>query len=247
MIQNAFQGFGCAFKGIQLMTQPGIRRFVIIPLGINLVLFSLAIYFLGTLFDQAINYLMPDFPDWLSWLADLIVWILWPLFAVMIVFLVFYTFTYVASLIAAPFNGLLAEKVEAYVRGETPTQGSLLPTWKMITKSLGSIVSSLWYVIKWSILLLIISFIPVINVAAPVLWFIFGAWVLSLNYLDPPMGNHDHFFKDVIGYARQRKPLALGFGSAMVLFTSIPVVNFIAIPAGVAGATYLWVKQEQGA
>lgn len=245
MIQNTFQGFGSAFKGIQLITQPGIRRFVIIPLAINLVLFSVAIYLLGTQFEQAINYLMPDFPSWLSWLADLIVWILWPLFAVMIFFLVFYTFTYVASLVAAPFNGLLAEKVEAMLRGETSLQGSLLPTWKMVVKSLGSIVSSLWYVLKWSLLLLIISFIPVINVAAPVLWFAFGAWVLALNYLDPPMGNHDHFFKDVIGYARQRKSSTLGFGSAMVLLTSIPVVNFIAIPAGVAGATYLWVKQER--
>ena len=112
-------------------------------------------------------------------------------------------------------------------------------------KSIGSIVSSLWYVLKWSILLLIISFIPVINIAAPVLWFVFGAWVLALNYLEPPMGDHDNFFNQVIAFARQRKPLSLGFGTGMVLLTSIPVINFIAIPAGVAGATYLWVKQEQ--
>jgi len=244
MIQSSFNGFGCAIKGIQLITRPGVRRYVIIPLAINLLLFSLAIYLLGGLFDQAINYLIGYIPDWLGFIKDALVWLLWPLFAIMIFFLVFYTFTYIASLLAAPFNGLLAEKVETLVRGGTP-EGSLLPTWKMIVKSIGSIVSSLWYVIKWSVLLLIISFIPVINIAAPVLWFGFGAWVLALNYLDPPMGNHDNFFNQVIAYARQRKSLSLGFGSAMVLLTSIPVLNFIAIPAGVAGATYLWVKQEQ--
>ena len=244
MIQSSFNGFGCAVKGIQLITRPGVRRYVAIPLAINLVLFSLAIYLLGTLFDQAINYLIGYIPEWLGFVKDALVWLLWPLFAIMIVFLMFYTFTYIGSLVAAPFNGLLAEKVETLIRNDTP-EGSLLPTWKMVIKSINSIVSSLWYVLKWSILLLIISFIPVINIAAPVLWFAFGAWVLALNYLDPPMGNHDNFFKQVITFARQRKPLSLGFGTGMVLLTSIPVVNFIAIPAGVAGATYLWVKQEQ--
>ena len=63
MIQSSFNGFGCAIKGIQLITQPGVRRYVAIPLAINLVLFSLAIYLLGTLFDQAINYLIGYIPD----------------------------------------------------------------------------------------------------------------------------------------------------------------------------------------
>lgn len=245
MVVNLFKGFGYALQGMPLIARPGIRRFLIIPLGINILLFSAAIYFLITLFDQALAYLMPDFPQWLSWLETALSWILWPLFAIMIFFLVFYTFSFVANLIAAPFNGLLAEKVEALLKGESIQDDSMLPVWSMVTKSIGSEIGKLWYLIKWSILLLIISVIPVVNIIAPPLWILFGAWMLALEYLDYPMGNHGHFFKEINQQAAARKTLSLGFGGALFLLTSIPVINFIAMPAGVAGATLLWVKQEK--
>ena len=244
MIINLFKGLGHALKGIKLITQPGIRRFIIIPLSINVVLFSTAIYFLVTLFDQAIAYLMPQFPDWLSWLESAISWILWPLFAVMIFFLVFYTFSFIANLIAAPFNSLLSEKVEAMLRGEPLSDSPSFPVWTTIKKSIGSEIGKLFYLLKWSVILLIISIIPVINVASPFLWILFGAWMLALEYLDYPMGNHGHYFKEINQQAVSKKTLSLGFGSGVFLLTSIPVVNFIAMPVAVAGATHLWVKQS---
>lgn len=243
MVFNLFRGFGYSFSGLQLISKPGIRRFVAIPLAINLVLFSVAIYFLVTLFDQAIAYFMPDFPAWLSWLETAISWLLWPLFAVMIFFLVFYSFTFIANLVAAPFNSLLAEKVEAMLNGESLQGSDYLPVWSTVKKSIASEIAKLWYLIKWSILLLILSLIPVVNVVAPPLWIVFGAWMLALEYLDYPMGNHGHFFKEINQQATARKTLSLGFGSGLFLLTSIPVVNFLAMPAGVAGATALWVKQ----
>ncbi len=56
---------------------------------------------------------MPTLPSWLSFLN----YLLWPLFVVLVVLMVFFTFTMLANIIAAPFNGFLAEKVEVVVRG----------------------------------------------------------------------------------------------------------------------------------
>ena len=39
-------------------------------------------------------------------------------------------------------------------------------------------MGKLLYLLKWSVLILIISFIPVINIIAPPLWLVFGAWML---------------------------------------------------------------------
>ena len=41
----------------------------------------------------------------------------------------------------------------------------------------------------------------------------------------------------------EQRPLALGFGLAALCMTLIPVVNFIAMPAAVAGATALWIER----
>lgn len=245
MILNIFKGFNFALKGLKIITQSEIRRFVIIPISINIALFSIAILVLFNMFDQWMQSFLPDFPSWLSWLEDWIMWLIWPLFAAMILFLVFYSFTFVANLIAAPFNSLLAEKVEFLLKGQPLEQTPSFPVPTMIKKSLTSELGKLFYLLKWSVILVIISFIPVINIIAPPLWIIFGAWMLALEYLDYPMGNHGKYFKDINQQAVAQKTLSFGFGSGAFLLTSIPVINFIAMPAAVAGATALYVEQEE--
>jgi CysZ protein len=38
--------------------------------------------------------------------------------------------------------------------------------------------------------------------------------------------------------------LAWGFGGLVMLCTMIPVVNFFVMPAAVAGATLIWVREN---
>lgn len=100
-------------EGLKLVLSPSLRLFVLLPLAINLVLFVGLIYLAGHQFSLWVDTLMPSLPDWLSFLS----YILWPLFVVLVVLMVFFTFTMLANVIAAPFNGFLAEKVEVVVRG----------------------------------------------------------------------------------------------------------------------------------
>lgn len=244
MISNLFKGFGHIFSGLKLITQPGIRRFVMIPLSINIALFGGATWYLFIKFDEWMNQLLPDFPDWLSWLETAVYWILWPLFSIMILLVIFYTFSFIANLIAAPFNSLLAEKVEKYLTGQALGEGPSYPTTEMIKRSIGSELSKLLYFIKWWALLFIFTLIPGVNLVAPFLWLLFGAWMFSLEYLDYPMANHGKFFKDINSQAMSKRSLSLGFGGGVMLFTSVPGLNLIAMPAGVAGATALWVKHR---
>jgi len=242
MILNILKGFAYPFKGMNIINKPEIRRFVIVPLSINIVLFTIAIAILFTMFDQWMQSLLPDFPSWLSWLEDWILWIIWPLFASMIFFVVFYSFTFIANLIAAPFNSLLAEKVELLLKGEPLNKTPSYPVLETVKQSLASEISKLFYLLKWFIIILLISLIPVINIIAPVLWFVFGAWMLALEYIDYPMSNHGYHFKDINRQATSRKTLSFGFGCGTLLLTSIPLLNFLAMPAAVAGATVLSIN-----
>lgn len=252
MITNLLKGFGHIFSGLKLITRPGIRRFVAIPLGINIVLFGGATWYLFAKFDDWMTDLMPDLPDlpsWLSWLDTIygwfetaLVWLLWPLFSVMVILIIFYTFTFVANLIAAPFNSILASKVENLLRDRPIEDGPEFPGLELFKRTLGSEAGKLFYFIKWWAVLFILTLIPVINIVAPFIWVVFGAWMLSLEYLDYPMSNHNKIFKDINKQAINKRSLSLGFGGGVMLFTSIPILNLIAMPAGVAAATALWVK-----
>ena len=116
----------------------------------------------------------------------------------------------------------------------------------MIKNSLLSQLGKLAYIALWSLGLLLISLIPLVNFAAPFLWIVFGSWLLSLEYLDYPMGNHDLTFPQQKKLLADRKGLALGFGGSVMVLTSIPLINFIVMPVAVAGATLLYVEHLEG-
>lgn len=166
-------------QGWKLVTLPGIRRFVILPLLVNIVLMGGAFWWLFTQLDARIPSLMSHVPDWLQWLS----YLLWPI-AVISVLLVFgYFFSTLANWIAAPFNGLLAEQLEARLTGATPPDTGILG----IMKDVPRIMKREWQKLAWylprAIVLLILYFIHGIGqTIAPVLWFCSapGCWRFSI-------------------------------------------------------------------
>lgn len=231
------KGFIDCFSGFRLMLTPGIKRFVLIPLIINIALFSLATKLLS---DQLDNWLEQLLPNWLSWLE----WLIWPLFAIAMFLIVFYTFTVIANLVAAPFNSLLSAKIEGMLLGKEPEYIDSDKLFRLITRTLKSEIQKILYAIKWFIPLIIITFIPVLNIAAPFLWILFAAWFFSLEYSDYPLANQGKFFDEVKQYNQNNRMQALGFGTAVFIMTSIPIVNFFAMPVAVAGATKLTNKTQ---
>ncbi|BCD84660.1 hypothetical protein PSm6_10670 [Pseudomonas solani] len=115
-------------EGLKLILSPGLRLFVLLPLTLNLVLFIALIGFAMQQFSGWVEAFMPSLPSWASFLEYLI----WPLFVILVLLMVFFSFTMIANIIAAPFNGFLAEKVEVVVRGQDdfpPSAGPNSPPW----------------------------------------------------------------------------------------------------------------------
>lgn len=227
-----FKGAFDCITGFKLIFSSGLRRFVIVPLFINISLFSIAIYYFSQQIDIWVQQLLPS---WLSFLE----FILWPLFAITIFLIVFYSFTLLANLIAAPFNSLLAARVEAKLSSQPVEDISSDAFWKIAVRSISAELVKTVYFLKWLIPLLLLTIIPVINVVAPFAWFIFAAWSFALEYTDYSLGNRGQLFKDVREYNRKHRMRALGFGSVVFVMTSIPFINFLAMPVAVCGATRL--------
>lgn len=230
-------GFLDALGGFRLIFLSGVKRYLIIPLLINITLFSAAISLLSRQLDHWMQRLLPS---WLGFLE----WIIWPLFAVTIALVIFYSFTIVANIIAAPFNSLLSASIEAKLSGQKPQDMTQARFWKILLRTIGSEIRKLLYFIKWLIPLVIITFIPVVNVVAPLLWFVYAAWSFALEYTDYPLANRGWLFDEIRSYNRQHRMRSLGLGTVVFVMTSIPVLNFIAMPVAVAGATRLVVKNR---
>ncbi|WP_130470815.1 sulfate transporter CysZ [Candidatus Magnetaquicoccus inordinatus] len=234
-------GSGYPLRGLSLLKQPGIRRFVIIPLTINTLLFAGGLYaFFGNLLAMT-NWVNSFLPSWLHWLQ----WLLAPLLILTVLTTLFFTFSMMTNLLAAPFNSLLAEQVEYHLTGRYPS-GTPFTTQSLLVKTiplLGNELNKILYSLLWMIPFLLLFILPVVHLAAPFLWLLYSAWMLAVQYLDLPMGNHEWSGRRVRQALRQQRALSLGFGGMVLLLNTIPLINFLAMPACVVGATLLWVEQ----
>src|SRR5579864_8998967 len=120
------------FDGFKLLIKPGVKRYVVIPLFINIILF-LGLFFISThLFAQFNHWVQSHLPHWLQWLGM----ILWLVFYIGFLLIVIYFFVSLANLISAPFNGLLSEKIEFILTGKKLPEKS----WKEMLKDIPHVI-----------------------------------------------------------------------------------------------------------
>lgn len=236
---SAVQAATALLSGYSMMWRPGLRSLVIIPLLLNTLLLALLISTLGGWISGWVDVLVGWMPDWLSWLGGILRVAIW--LAGALVFALIFTAS--ANIVGAPFYGFLAARAEQQLTGAYPE--SRLGIAQEATLAMATEMRKLWYWLWRAAVLgvvsLILMFIPGVNVLVPALWFVFGAWMLSLEYLDYPASNHGLRFNQKRDWLRQRRVLSLGFGSGVALATTIPILNLFTPPAAVLAATRLWV------
>jgi CysZ protein len=239
---SPIEGAGFFLRGLKGIWNPALLPYVAIPLLINLTLFATGTIWLADEFGSLMDEWLPEMPSWLAWLETLI----WVLFGVVILVVVYYSFTLIANLISAPFNSFLAEKAEFILTGEKPAFDEPIATQvrRAIVSELRKLLYILSRMIPLAIISLILMFIPAVNAGVPVLWFLFSAWLLANEYLDYTLGNHGLMFPQVREFSTARRSGALGFGGAVTLATSIPILNLFVMPAAVVGGTHFVVASR---
>ncbi len=221
--------------------RPGLRRFVWMPLLINVVVFAGLIWLGVAQFESLMGWLLPSAG---SWWGTLVRSVLWIFFAVVTGLIIFFTFTIVANLIGAPFNGLLAQRLEQQLDG-TISIDNAMTLVASIFWSLLNELGKLCYFLMILLFLFVLTLIPVVNIVAPFIWIIGTAWMLALEYLAYPMENHEFKFSEVRRTASANRSMTLGFGMAVMVATFVPFVNLTVMPASVAGATAMWVERKR--
>lgn len=233
-------GFGYFFYGLELAMKPGIRQFVLLPLLANILLVGGALFYLFSHLDSWISHLMGKLPEFLSWLS----YLLWPLLVLTILATFSYFFSTLANFIAAPFNGLLAEKVEEQLTQQRVNEDGLLSTLKDTPRILAREWRKLVYVLPKAIGLFLLLLIPALGqTIGPILWFAFTAWILAIQYCDYPFDNHKVSFNDMRYSLKQKQGKAYSFGALVSIFTTIPILNLFVMPIAVCGATAMWVSE----
>jgi len=227
-------------EGARLIVKPGFRRFILIPLLINLVIFvgvTIALFHtFGDFFAQILEWS----PSWLDWFA----WLLWPLVAFVFLVVYGYSFNIITNFLAAPFFGLLADKIETHLTGIAPPDE---PWGQLIPRTLQREAVKLWYFVSRGALVLIIFvalfFIPGLNLLGVLIGVIWSCWCMAIQYSDYPADNHQLSFSELRRRLNQQRLTSYSYGGIILLGSMVPLLNIFVTPIAVAGATIYWVKE----
>jgi CysZ protein len=222
---NPILTIGYLFQGVQWLGKPELRKFILIPIFINVVLYGIVLALGYFYVDELIQQFIPL---WLRWLD----WLLWPVFFISFFVAGFFTFTVLANLLAAPFYGHLSAKTLALISNQ-----AVVSDEPPLAKVMAAEVKRALYFVTRAVPLVILSFIPGVNVVAPVLWALFGAWGMALEYMAYPLENAGVLFAEQKQLLKSVRLGALSFGGLAVVGLTLPVLNIIVAPAAVIGAT----------
>lgn len=150
-----------------------------------------------------------------------------------------------ASVVAAPFHEVLSRRVERLVTG-TVTEAEL--GWG---QTLGDALRTIWEDLRRVLAFLALqllfamggAFVPILAPACAALALLATLFFLPLDYASYVLDRRRILrFRDKRSWLRGRAAAVLGFGSAAFAMSVVPGLNFIAMPALVAGGTLLALR-----
>ncbi|WP_370981368.1 sulfate transporter CysZ [Agaribacterium sp. ZY112] len=241
---NIISGARYMFEGARLLMHPKLRPYILVPLLINCLLFfvltSVLLSYFWTVFNEGTGWIPESIQPWVEPFA----WFVWFIVGVFFLIIYGYSFNVITNIVAAPFYGLLAENTEKLLTGTEPPPESL---GRMIPRVLMREFSKLLYFLGRGflviLLMIMLGFIPVIQLLAPLIGMLWGAWSMAIQYADYPADNHQVRFSHMRLSLWNRMGSSLGFGSCIMTCSVIPIVNIFAMPAAVTGGTLFWLKE----
>jgi CysZ protein len=162
--------------------------------------------------------------------------------AVPLMALVFSAFTYalVCLVVAGPLYERLSSAVEKELRGAVQEEPFRFRNVAAdFARALA--LAALLLMAELAVLLFGLLFVPVTTVLA----FLASALLLSVEYLDYPMGRRRMSTAARVRFVRRHAWALLGFGLPLLAGLMVPLVGVLTLPGGVAGGTTLFLRLSE--
>ena len=235
MVSRFFSGVGMLLRGFGFWGRhPGVMLLGLIPAAIVFVLIVAGLATLAVNLAGLADWLTPFADSWVDpWPAIVQVAVGAVVFGGAIVFAAV-TFTAITLVVGDPFYERIWRAVELELGGSVPEQGTGF--WRSVRDGLGLIGIAF----LTALVVGLIGFIPAVGaVAAPVLGVVLSGRLLALELTSRPFEARGITARDRRVLLRGRRAQLFGFGIATQLCFMVPFGAVIAMPAAVAGSTFL--------
>ncbi len=220
-------------RGIKLfVTWPGLWWLGLLPVFIAAVLVGALSLWLAVGIDDLVLRIAPSAATWIQVLIGIAVAGAWLVVVIM-------TFATLTNVIGQPFYEKISDRVEA--RLGNPPAGTDAPWWKTFPRATAESAILLVIVLLLTLPIFVLGFVPVVGqTVVPAAAATVSGFFLALELTAIPLERRGMRLKRRLAFAwrEQRAPL-VGFGIAAFLLFLVPLMNILAMPGAVVGATLL--------
>jgi CysZ protein len=221
-------------------------RWIIIPGIIYMLLFGVSMYFFSQSANHVVDYLLGFIKTklettWLSFLATILGIILW------MILMIFYfsLFKYVWLILGSPIFAYLSEKTESILEGKE-YKTNMQQMMKDIMRGIRIALRNMLWQTVYTIAIMLLSLIPVLGWATPVLAILIECYYYGFSMLDYSCERHKLSAAESIDFIGRHKGLAIGNGMVFYLFHPLLILGWILAPAyAVVAATLSLYHQNE--
>ena len=234
MIKNIFKGIKAYTGTFKLMRQLGLWKYFGVPILISVVS-ALLIGLLAWGLSGSIGGLISKIWFW-EWGSETFRKISDVLGALTIIALGLIAYKHIILALSAPFMSPVSEKIEAHLLGETHQHrntSNASQLWRGVRINVRNLLLELMFTIP----LLILSFIPGVNIITSVLIFLIQAYYAGFGNMDYTLERHFDYSEST-KFARNNSGIAIGNGIVFMAMLFIPVIGIILVlPLSVTAST----------
>lgn len=234
MLKDVFIGIKAYTGAFELISKLKLWRYFAIPIAISIVT-AIAIGITAYGFSDDIGEFISRVWIW-EWGKETFTVISDIFGGIIILALGLILYKHIIMALSAPFMSPVSEKIEAHLLGKihqhrnTSFQQQL---WRGIRINVRNLFMELWL----TLLIIIISFIPVIGWFTSILLFVLQAYYAGFGNMDYILERH-YTYKTSVNFVRKHRGVAIGNGVVFMLFLLIPVIGVILVlPLSVTAAS----------
>ncbi|WP_439152800.1 EI24 domain-containing protein [Winogradskyella sp.] len=151
-------------------------------------------------------------------------------------------YKHIIMALSAPFMSPVSEKIEAHLTGIEKHKHRKTSFKNQLWRGIRINIRNLGKELLITIPILLLKFIPVVNIFSTVLLFLIQAYYAGFGNMDYTLERHFKY-RESIQFVRKYRGIAIGNGIVFILFLFIPVIGVILVlPMSVTASSLNTVK-----
>ena len=240
MIKNILSGIRAYFGTLKLISQLKLWQYFIIPIVIS-VLTAMIIGFTAYGLSDNIGRFLAKIWVW-EWGKETFITITSFIGAIFLLVIGLILYKHIILALSAPFMSPVSEKIEIHINGSLRSNHRKTTFQEQLWRGIRINIRNLGKELLITLPILLLKFIPVVNIFSTILLFLVQAYYAGFGNMDYTLERHFNY-KESVNFVSKNKGVSIGNGIVFMLCLLIPVLGIIIVlPLSVTAASVKTVE-----